>query len=203
MNMMGYDAMAVGPNELSLGPELLRLRIEAATFAVVSANVVISSTGELLTEPFAIIERAGRRLAVIGVTRIPQEPAAGFRVLDPLQAVAAAVQEARAQADSVVVLTNLPYRAGLDLAASVPGIDLLVAALPGQLPKDVVTVPGTGTLVVSAEQPVARHTGRRVGKLIVTIQSDGSFRAGAWETRFMDRTLVDDFAMTALLSSYR
>jgi 5'-nucleotidase/UDP-sugar diphosphatase len=203
MNLMGYDAMALGPKELSLGPDLLLLRMNAAEFPIVSANVVQSDTGEPIAQPFVVVERAGHHLAVIGLTRTPDEVPSGFEVLDPQQVVQTVVKEAAKQADTIIVLTNLPYRSGIALAEAVPGIDLLVAAEPGQLPTAVATVPGTGTLVVTAEQPLARHTGRRVGRLMLTVLGDGSLQAESWESKPMDRTIVDDLEMAALLNRYR
>jgi 2',3'-cyclic-nucleotide 2'-phosphodiesterase (5'-nucleotidase family) len=203
MNSMGYDAMALGPKELSLGPDLLRQRMAEAAFSILSANAVISGTGELITAPYTFVEDGDRDLAIIGLTRMPQEGLAAFQVLDPAEAAARYVQEVRDQVDTVIILTNLNYRAGLALAEEVPGIDLLVAALPGQLPQAAVRIPATETLVVTAEQPSPRHTGRRVGRLVVTIGADGSLVPKDWESVWMDGTIPDDLAMTALLDAAR
>ncbi len=195
--------MALGPSELSLGPEILALRVDAAAFPIVSANVVASGTGELFVQPYAILERAGLRLAVIGITRPPEEELVGFQVLDPYETAAAIVEQASTEADTVIVLTSLPYRAAMSLASAAPGIDLVIAAQPGQLPTSAVTAPGTETLVVTAEQPLARHTGRRVGKLVVSVRGDGSLMAESWESRSLDATLADDKEMALLLDQYR
>jgi 2',3'-cyclic-nucleotide 2'-phosphodiesterase/3'-nucleotidase len=203
MNLMGYDAMALGPYELTLGLELLQRRMEEAQFPMLSANVVLSDTGELMAEPYAVLEVADRRLGVIGLTRVPAEPVPGFRVLDPQQAAVQYVPEVAQQADMVVILSNVRYRPARALAEAVPGIDLLVAALPGQLPSQAARAPGTQTLVVTAEQPLARHTGRRVGQLRVTVGSDNSLGGESWASVPMDKTLVDDLLMQNLLDKYR
>lgn len=203
MNQMGYDAMALGPKELSLGPEVLGQRIAEAQFPMLSANAVLSATGELLAEPYTILEVSGYRLGIIGLTRVPAETLAGVRVMDPGAAAAEYVPRVAKQADAVVVLTNMGFRGALALAQAAPGIDLLIAALPGQLPTQAVPVPETGTLAVTAEQPMARHTGRRVGRLVVEVASDGSLADESWVSVPMDKTLADDLQMQVLLDGYR
>lgn len=210
MNLMGYDALALGPKELSLGLDKLRRRMEEAGFPVLSANVVLSGTDELLADPFAVVQAGDHRVGVIGLTRplVPANggavaPTAGFRVLDPQQAAARYMPQVAEQAGTVIVLTNLDYRAGLALAEAVPGIDLLIAALPEQLPGQYVRVPATGTIVVSAEQPAPRHTGRRVGRLVVTVDGEGNLSGESWASHAMDRTLADDPLMDVLLEKAR
>ena len=203
MNLMGYDAMALGPLELSLGLDILQQRMAEARFPILSANVVLTDTGGLVTEPYAVVERGGRRLGILGLTRSPAEPVRGLWVLDPQEAAARYLPELAQQVDTVIVLTNENYRSGLALAQAVPGIDLLIAALPGQLPKEAVGAPGTGTLVVTAEQPMARHTGRRLGRLVLMVDSDGALRAESWASLPMVREIVDDPFMRTLLDKYR
>ncbi len=203
MNMMGYDAMALGPEELELGAEKLTQRLAEADFPVLSANVVLSATGELLAQPYAVLELGDHRVGVLGLTRLPAEPLDGFRVLDPQEAAAQYLPEMAKEADTVVVLTNLTYRAGLALAQDVEGIDLVIAALPGQLPEVAVRVPETGTLVVTAEQASPRHSGRRVGRLLATLGGDGSLSGEQWESVWMDPSIADDPAMAELVQAYR
>jgi 2',3'-cyclic-nucleotide 2'-phosphodiesterase (5'-nucleotidase family) len=202
MNLMGYDAMALGPRELSLGLDLLRQRMDEADFPMLSANVVLSGTGELLAEPYAILEMGDHRIGILGLTRVPGTPKSGFQVLDPQQAVAQYVPEIAEQADTVVLLSSLRFQDALALVDAVPGVDLLVASLPEQLPNQVVHSPDTGTLAVVAEFPAPRHTGRRVGRLLVTVEDDGTLSSESWQSRSMDRQIADDPEMAELLVSY-
>lgn len=203
MNLMRYDAMALGPHELSLGLETLRQRMAEAEFPLLSANLVLSGTQELVAQPYVILEVGGHRLGVIGLTRPPDTPLTRFQVLDPQQAAARFVPEAADLAGTVLVLTNLQYRHAVTLAQAVPGIDLLIAGQPDQLPMQALRLPGTGTLVVTAEQPLPRHAGRRVGRLVVAIESDGSLTAESWTSDSMGPQFADDVLMKALLDRYR
>ncbi len=203
MNLMGYDAMALGPKELSLGADLLRQRMEEADFAILSANAVLSGTEELVADPYVILEVEGHPLAIIGLTRPPGEPLADFQVQEPEAALARAISELGGRADTIILLTNLNYRRSLALADAVPGVDLVIAALPDQLPAAAVRATETGTLVVAADQSMPRHSGRRVGRLVVTVEPDGSLSGESWASVPMDKRFADDPTMRDLLNRYR
>jgi 2',3'-cyclic-nucleotide 2'-phosphodiesterase (5'-nucleotidase family) len=203
MNLMRYDAMALGPKELLLGLDLLQRRMQEAEFPMLSANVVLSGTEELLAPPYVIIPVDRYRLGLIGLTRVPETPGGAFRVLDPQQAAERYVPEMAGQADIVVVLTNMEYQTGLELASAVPGIDLLIAALPDQVPQQAVRAPRTGTVAVTAEQPAVRHTGRWLGRLVATVERDGMLSGESWTSVPMDATIADDPQMSDLLDRYR
>jgi 5'-nucleotidase/UDP-sugar diphosphatase len=68
MSLIGYDAMALGETDLQLGEDILRRRMAECRFPVLSANVVVASTGSLFTRPYALLEAGGRKVAVIGLT---------------------------------------------------------------------------------------------------------------------------------------
>jgi len=203
MNLVGTDAMAVGLNELSLGSTALRRRMAEATFPMLSANVTLTGTSELFASAYVVIDAGGHRVGLLGLTRPPAGRVADFRVQDPSAALAAVMPELMKQAETIILVTNLEYRPAMALAASVPYIDLVIAANPGQLPTDAVSVPNTGSLIVAAEQPVARHTGRRIGRLAVTIDSDGSLSEPVWRSISLEKTYADDPEMAALLDRFR
>ncbi len=204
MNLMGYDAMALGPKELRLGADLLRQRMEEAEFAVLSANAVFTGTEDLVADPYVILDIGGHRVGIIGLTRSPgKKPLTDFQVLDPEPALTRTIAEVKPQADTIILLTNIGYRRSLTLADTIPGIDLVIAARPGQLPSMAVRTTETGTLVVTADQSMPRHSGRRVGRLVVTLEPDGSLSGETWASVPMDKRIADDPAMRDLLNGYR
>jgi 2',3'-cyclic-nucleotide 2'-phosphodiesterase (5'-nucleotidase family) len=202
MNQVGYDAMALGPKELQLGLDVLRQRMAEAEFAIVSANAVDRSTGERLAVPYVILPMGHYRVAVVGVTRHMPEPAPGIDILPAAEAAREAVAAAAAEADVVVLLTNVKFKTARAWLPELPDVDLLVAALPGQLPVTAVRAPGVNALAVTAEQPMARHSGRRVGRLKVTLGPDGLGQE-RWTSVSMGPSIPDDEAMRLLLLRYR
>ncbi|WBF44486.1 bifunctional UDP-sugar hydrolase/5'-nucleotidase UshA [Serratia rubidaea] len=68
MNLIGYDAMAVGNHEFDNPLSVLRQQEKWATFPLLSANIYQKSTGQRLFKPYALFDRQGIKIAVIGLT---------------------------------------------------------------------------------------------------------------------------------------
>ncbi|EED9256361.1 bifunctional UDP-sugar hydrolase/5'-nucleotidase [Salmonella enterica subsp. enterica serovar Thompson] len=68
MNLIGYDAMAVGNHEFDNPLTVLRQQEKWAKFPFLSANIYQKSTGERLFKPGAIFTRQDIKIAVIGLT---------------------------------------------------------------------------------------------------------------------------------------
>ncbi|POT58346.1 bifunctional UDP-sugar hydrolase/5'-nucleotidase [Citrobacter amalonaticus] len=68
MNLIGYDAMAVGNHEFDNPLTVLRQQEKWARFPFLSANIYQKSTGERLFKPWAIFKRQDLNIAVIGLT---------------------------------------------------------------------------------------------------------------------------------------
>lgn len=68
MNLIGYDAMAVGNHEFDNPLTVLRQQEKWAKFPFLSANIYQKSTGERLFKPWALFKRQGLNIAVIGLT---------------------------------------------------------------------------------------------------------------------------------------
>lgn len=68
MNLIGYDAMAVGNHEFDNPLTVLRQQEKWVKFPFLSANIYQKSTGERLFKPWAIFTRQDIKIAVIGLT---------------------------------------------------------------------------------------------------------------------------------------
>lgn len=68
MNLIGYDAMAVGNHEFDNPLTVLRQQEKWAKFPFLSANIYQKSTGERLFKPWALFKRQDLNIAVIGLT---------------------------------------------------------------------------------------------------------------------------------------
>jgi 5'-nucleotidase len=195
MNLMHYDAMALGPAELALGETVLRQRIAEADFAVVSANLYVPSQRQFLVRPYVVLTVRGHRIGVIGLTaeQTASQRSAGpivpqsisFRawstwadddlvVLNPVSALRRCVQKLQHSADVIVVLSNLGWERNVRLAEEVPGIDLILSAGEG---KDVHiqpwTAPKTGTRVCQGGVIGQQHPGELLAELYLDVDSAG------------------------------
>lgn len=68
MNLLGYDAMALGNHEFDNPLDVLRKQEEWANFPMLSANIYDKTTGERLFQHYQIFEKQGIKIAVIGLT---------------------------------------------------------------------------------------------------------------------------------------
>ncbi|MEH2919794.1 bifunctional UDP-sugar hydrolase/5'-nucleotidase UshA [Samsonia erythrinae] len=68
MNMVGYDAMALGNHEFDNPLSVLRQQEKWAKFPLLSANIYQKSTQQRLFKPYALFDRQGVKIAVIGLT---------------------------------------------------------------------------------------------------------------------------------------
>jgi len=135
MNAVPYDIMTLGNNEFKgaggiQGQKVMLERIKQARFAIVSANVSYKSTGETMVPACKVFALAGgARIGVFGLTAprvATYAQAEGLVIADPIETAKKVVSELRKSCDLVIGLTHIGYPLDLQLAASVPGIDVII-----------------------------------------------------------------------------
>ncbi|WP_320129355.1 5'-nucleotidase C-terminal domain-containing protein [uncultured Sphaerochaeta sp.] len=72
MNMMGYDSMTLGNHEFNFGEQLIPRIQTLANFPILAANMA-RVDGTMAALPYTIIERAGVKIGIIGLTN-PNAP---------------------------------------------------------------------------------------------------------------------------------
>ena len=141
MNLLGYDAMAVGNHEFDFGLARMERSRRESRFPWLSANIV-REDGRPLFVPYLIKEVGGARVGILGLTTqlVPvwEGPrVVGLRFLDTLETARKYVPLLRSKerCDVVIVLTHQGLgeeRAGTEenqagaIAAEVRGIDLVL-----------------------------------------------------------------------------
>ena len=204
MNLLGYDAMALGRGDMRLGLDTLRQRMAEAKFPLLSANVVLSGTETLLTEPYIIKEMGDHRVAIVGLTE-PQAADAvqgDVVVLDPIETARRYVAEVGSEASIIIVLSHIGVEENIKLAEEVEGIDLIVSGTGPILLGQAVQNETTGTLIVQAEMPSPGHAGRTIGVARLQIESQGRTKSHQWTAVSLTPDFTDDPEMRVLLSSY-
>lgn len=68
LNMIGYEAVTLGNHEFDNPLQLLSMQEKWAKFPFLAANVYNRKTGELLVEPYTILDKQGLKIAVVGLT---------------------------------------------------------------------------------------------------------------------------------------
>jgi 2',3'-cyclic-nucleotide 2'-phosphodiesterase (5'-nucleotidase family) len=202
MNLMGYNAMALGEGDLQLGVGPLQERIAEAKFPILSANVRLTGKDTLFAEPFTIIPIAGHRIGILGLTGMPEEVPRGFAVDDPLEAARRFLPAVTQQADLVIILSHLGWIENARLADLSSDVDLIVGG--GSLPMggQPYRAGMTGTRLTQTERPTVGHAGRYIGQWNIVLKSDGSAVFEGWRMIPLLPDYPDDPAVVDLLGRY-
>ena len=181
MNLLGYDAMAVGNHEFDKPLNILRMQRDLAKFPMLSANIY--DNGKRMFEPYRIFNLGGVRVGVMGLTTedtakmVSPDNVKGVEFRGVVKEAAAVVPELRAKADVVIAATHMGHyengnhgtqaEGDVEMARQVRGIDLIVgghtqnpACMKAENVLDREYVPGTecrpdrqnGTWIVQAHE---------------------------------------------------
>jgi len=200
MNAMAYDALTVGEADLLQGLKVLQERAKEAGFPLLSCNLVGAQDGKPLFSPYVVVERNGLRIGILGVSEAQLgsmwQLARVARVLDPLETVHQYLPEVQAQSDVVIVLSHMGLDVDKALAEREPGIQVIAGGKSRQL-LSAAAVVGT-TVIVQAG-----YDGEWLGRLVVTIDSQGHAVDPRVEIITLGPEVADDPGLAALVDSYK
>jgi 5'-nucleotidase/UDP-sugar diphosphatase len=209
MHAVGTEAMAVGNHEFDNGPANLARFVHAANFPVLSANIEAGGPLAGLLRPYALFDRGGLRIAVIGLTteetRTSSSPGPDVRFLPPGPAAAGAAKKARAEgAALVMVLSHLGLGPDHALAGTVPDIGVIVGGHSHSLLSNVEAgAVGPFPSVVGKTLIVqAGAYGRYLGRLDLDVAADGTVLAWGGESRHVGLDLPPDPAVAAIVAGF-
>jgi 5'-nucleotidase/UDP-sugar diphosphatase len=142
MNLLGYDASAIGNHEFDKPLAVLDKQIKWSKFPLLAANIYNKTSGQRMFEPYRIFERGGYRIAVLGLTTddtskmVLPANVADIEFRKPAAEAAKLVPELRGKADMVIAATHMGhYTDGkrgvnapgdVEMARAVKGLDLIV-----------------------------------------------------------------------------
>ncbi|EBG6509099.1 bifunctional UDP-sugar hydrolase/5'-nucleotidase UshA [Salmonella enterica] len=138
MNLIGYDAMAVGNHEFDNPLTVLRQQEKWAKFPFLSANIYQKSTGERLFKPWAIFTRQDIKIAVIGLTtddtaRIGNpEYFTDIEFRKPAEEAKVVIQELNMneKPDVIIATTHMGHYDNGDHGSNAPGDVEMARSLP-------------------------------------------------------------------------
>jgi 2',3'-cyclic-nucleotide 2'-phosphodiesterase (5'-nucleotidase family) len=199
MNLMGYDAMALGSLDVSkLTPDQLRQRMQEADFAMLSANVYDVTTQELLTDPYTVIEMADHRVGILGLT---DEGFSDYVAMtDPVEAAEKWLPELQGQADIIIVLSHAGLEIDQEIAKRFSGIDLIVSGRNVAIKGPHVS-PGTGTVILHADAPTPGNAGKNVGVTRLNFDESGNLVKHEWSKVLLNSDFDEDPEILAWLES--
>ena len=136
-SLMGYDAMAIGDDDLSLGKEFLLEMSRKVNFQFLSSNVIDETTGKPLFQTSLIKKSNGLRIGIFSLLAPdifpnPYDPRKkGLSLRSPTETAQAMVKELQPKTDLIILLSHLGYPKDVEMAQTVPGIHLIVGGHTG------------------------------------------------------------------------
>ncbi len=183
MNAAGYAAMAAGNHEFDYGADALLANARKAQFPILSANTL--KDGEPLLDSHVIVETAGYRIGIIGLTTVSTatstnpEKLQGIAFKNEIETAKGEIGEIADSVDAIVLVTHLGDNA---LAADVTSEQLLKGLSSEELAKVAAVVDGHSHTIeqttvgsVPIVQTGTRNTG--LGVVAVSFDGKGSFTA--------------------------
>jgi 2',3'-cyclic-nucleotide 2'-phosphodiesterase (5'-nucleotidase family) len=136
-NIMGYDAVGVGDDDLALGKEALVNLSKKAKFPFLSSNLLDEGTGKPLFLPYLVKDLNGLRVGIFSLLSPeafmgPSDPRRkGILLRPPAEAAQATLKELQSKADFIILLSHLGFQKDNELAQGAHGIDLIIGAHTG------------------------------------------------------------------------
>lgn len=137
LNVMGYDAIGIGDDDLTLGKEFLLETSKRANFPFLSSNLLDEGSGKILFKPFLIKEINGLRIGIFSlfspnfITGASDPRGKGLNIRSPMETAQAMVKELKPKTDLIILLSHLGYAKDIELAQAVEGIHFIVGGHTG------------------------------------------------------------------------
>lgn len=141
MNLLGYQAAALGNHEFDNGSKMLAKQLAKAKFPIVCSNYLFFNKKlKNIVKKYVVIEMGGKRIGIFGLltdikTLTLPENYKDIKYLDAIDVAECMVKELREteKCDYVICLSHLGWNTGSEdnpddkmLAAQVKGIDVIV-----------------------------------------------------------------------------
>jgi 5'-nucleotidase / UDP-sugar diphosphatase len=137
LNLMGYDAIGIGDDDLTLGKEFLLEISKNANFPFLSSNLLDEASGKILFQSSLIKEIHGYRIGIFSLLSPnfftgPSDPRKkGLSIQPPIEVAQAMVKELKPKTDLIILLSHLGYAKDIEMAQTVQGINIIVGGHSG------------------------------------------------------------------------
>ncbi len=136
-NLMAYDAIGIGDDDLTLGKEFLLEISKKANFPFLSSNLLNEASGETLLQSSVIKEVKGLRIGMFSLLSPdfftnPSDPRRkGLNIRPPIETAQAMIKELKPKTDLIILLSHLGYGKDVELARTLKGINIIVGSHTG------------------------------------------------------------------------
>ncbi|KMW59768.1 5'-nucleotidase [Candidatus Rhodobacter oscarellae] len=206
MEAIGYDAMAVGNHEFDDGPAGLAGFIDAVSFPVVSGNLDLSGSADLngKVADHLVLEVGGQKVGIVSAlatdTVDTSSPGPDVVFQDEIEALKA---DFRALTDrgvnKIIALTHVGLPKDLEIAAAVPGLDLVIGGHSHTLLSNTSDRAAGPYPTMVGDVPVvqAYAYSKYLGEITLTFDDEGNVTSAMGEPMALDASVTPDAAMAA------
>jgi 2',3'-cyclic-nucleotide 2'-phosphodiesterase (5'-nucleotidase family) len=136
-NLMGYDAVGIGDDDLTLGKDFLLEISKKASFLFLSSNLFDEASGKNLF-PLSLIKQVqGLRIGIFSLLSPdlfpnPSDPRKkGLHIRPPIEVAQSMIKELKPKTDLIILLSHLGYAKDIELARNIEGINIIVGGHTG------------------------------------------------------------------------
>ena len=210
LNAIGIDAMAVGNHEFDLSPLVLQMALDSAFvgggFPLLSCNTILENdTVKTLKKyilPWTVIRRGNVTIGIFGLTtpatNILSNPKPAWIDTNVVADAMAAVDSLSARGCKVVIcLSHLGLALDQQIAAAVPGINVIVGGHDHLLLTSGLAVPNAGGDTTWIVQANAFYLNAGIMTLAV---SGGKVRVVDYQMKDLDASIPEDPGVAAIVN---
>ncbi len=204
MEKVGYDAIALGDQELILGRDYIKSEIEKNKLPFYSANLT-TCEGDVCSylAPSHLIKEIGNlKIGIISVISpkvfifFPRDKTKDFKVLSATETVQGFVDNFRNEVDLIIVLSHSGYEEDANLAKQIKGIDIIIGGHSQTLVKD--AAGKNNTLIVQAGEK-----GQYLGKLDLKFDEKKKISSYQYQLLPLTKDIPDDKEVRVLVTEYQ
>lgn len=209
MEAIGYDVMAVGNHEFDDGPAGLEAFVDTVSFPVISGNLDLTSEPLLngKVKNHVVLEVGGEKIGIISALAVDtvetSSPGDNVVFQDEIDSLKADVAALEAEGVSkIIALNHVGYAKDLDIAANVPGLDLVVGGHSHTLLSNTSDRAGGAYPTMVGDVPVvqAYAYSKYVGEITLTFDDAGNVTSAMGEPILLDASVEPNAAMAARIS---
>ncbi|WP_416368528.1 bifunctional metallophosphatase/5'-nucleotidase [Tritonibacter mobilis] len=206
MEDIGYDVMAVGNHEFDDGPAGLQQFVDTVSFPVISGNLDLSSEPLLKGKVgnHVVLEVGGEKIGIISAlatdTVETSSPGPNVVFQDEIDSLIADVEALQAEGvNKIIALTHVGLAKDMEIAAKVPGVDLVVGGHSHTLLSNTSDRAAGAYPTMVGDVPVVQAYAytKYLGELTVTFDDEGNVISAAGEPILLDASVTPDADMAA------
>lgn len=136
-NLMGYHAIGIGDDDLSLGKKFLIDLSRISHIPFLSSNMIDEDSGRPLFHRHIIKEMNGLKIGIFSLLspnvflNLSDPRKKGLIIRDPFETAQNIIKELGQKTDLIILLSHQGYPKDVELAQKIPGIHLIIGSHTG------------------------------------------------------------------------